>query len=294
MLRAVRFSGQLGFEIESETLRAITVKRQLLRNVSAERIQMELLKLMVSDHPEAIKIAYETKLTEIFLPEFDPMMVTPQNNPHHMYTVGVHTLHALTYIKANPILRLTILFHDIGKPATRSTDAKGIDHFYEHPRVSIEITENVLKRLKFDNKTIQLVTTLIQYHDTRFFDPAGKGRRHVRRMIHKVGTSLFPYLLDVMEADVKAQSTYMQEKKLSILAETRLVYLEILDAKDCLTLKDLKINGNHLKALGIREGKTIGAILKTLLAMVLEHPELNEYVYLEELALKIYAKLQEE
>ena len=96
-----------------------------------------------------------------------------------------------------------------------------------------------------------------------------------------------------MEADVRAQSDYYQAQKLSILQETWVAYEEILAAKDCLTLKDLKINGNQLKALGIREGKAIGAILNTLLSMVLEHPELNEYPYLKELALKIYRQLRQ-
>lgn len=293
MMRAVRFAGQLNFHIDDETLQAITKKRKLLYNVSVERIAMELLKMMISDHPEILRTAYEAKLTEIFLPEFDRMMETPQNNPHHMYNVGDHTLYALTYIAPNPILRLSILFHDIGKPATKTTDKQGIDHFYKHPKVSSDLAYDILKRLKFDNKTIDLVTTLILNHDTRFRDPAKTGRRHVRRTIQKVGPTLFPYLLDVMEADVKAQSPYMRKEKLSILDETRLVYQEIIDAGDCLSLKDLKINGNHLKALGIREGKMIGAILNTLLSMVLEHPELNEYIYLEELALKIYARLEE-
>ncbi|MBR0410220.1 MAG: CCA tRNA nucleotidyltransferase [Eubacterium sp.] len=294
MMRAIRFAGQLDFEIHEDTLRAIRTKRELLRNVSAERIQMELLKMMISDHPDIIRTAWEVKLTDIFLPEFNQMMITPQNNPHHRFTVGEHTLHALTCIPANPILRLAILFHDIGKPLTRSTDEEGIDHFYRHDKVSSQLTRVILKRLKFDNRTIDLVTTLILYHDTRFKDPRGNGRRQVRRMMHKVGPSLFPYLLKVMEADVRAQSTYMQEMKLDILAETEEACQEILAAEDCLSLKDLKINGNQLKDLGISEGKTIGSILNTLLSMVLEHPELNEYIYLEELALKIYARLTEE
>ena len=293
MLRAVRFAGQLNFQIEKNTLDAITLKRDLLRNVSAERIRMELLKMMISDHPEVLRTAYKTKLTEIFLPEFDRMMNTPQNNPHHMYTVGEHTLHALTYTRPNPILRLAVLFHDIGKPATRATDAQGIDHFYRHNEVSCELTKDILKRLKFDNNTIRLVTPLLLYHDTRFHDPLGSGRYHVRRIINEVGKNLFPYLLDVMEADVSAQSPYMQDMKLATLAETRIAYQEIIGAGDCLTIKDLKINGNQLKVLGIREGRIIGEILNRLLNMVLEHPELNKYVYLEEQALKIYkAKMQ--
>ena len=110
--------------------------------------------------------------------------------------------------------------------------------------------------------------------------------------MHSIGPTLFPYLLKVMEADVRSQSEYYQAEKLSILKETWEAYEEILEEKDCLSLKDLKINGNQLKALGIREGKVIGAILNTLLSMVLEHPELNEYSYLKELALKIYKQLR--
>lgn len=293
MLRAVRFAGQLNFKIEQGTRNAILVHHDNLKDVSAERIQMELLKLLISDHPEMLRDAWQTGLTGVFLPEFDQMMATPQNNPHHRYTVGEHTLHAICNIEANPVLRLTMLFHDIGKPSTRTTDEYGIDHFYNHYKQGAEMSRIILKRLKFDNKTTQLVSSLILHHDIRFRNPQDSGRRHVRKVIHSIGANLFPYLLKVMEADVRAQSDYYQAEKLSILAETEEVYHEILAAKDCLSLKNLKMNGNQLKALGIREGKMIGSILNTLLAMVLENPELNEYAYLKELALKIYRQLRQ-
>lgn len=291
MLRAIRFAGQLNFEIDPKTRSAISLKHAFLKDVSAERIQMELLKLLISDHPEALKEAYLTGLTGVFLPEFDRMMETPQNNPHHIYTVGEHTLHSVMYIEPNPVLRLAMLLHDIGKPAVKTTDEQGIDHFYNHDQVGCEMSREILKRLKFDNKTIQLVSTLIKHHDIRFRDPKTTGRRHLRKVIHSVGATLFPYLLKVMNADVSAQSSFLQEKKLAILRETEEVYQEILAARDCLSLKELKINGNQLKELGIREGKMIGAILNTLLSMVLEHPELNQYEYLKALALKIYETL---
>ena len=291
MLRAVRFAGQLNFRIEPATRLAITKKHRLLENVSAERIQMDLLKLMISDHPEVLREAWATGLTSVFLPEFDRMMDTPQNNPHHIYTVGEHTLHAVAFIEPNPVLRLTMLLHDVGKPSTRSTDENGIDHFYNHYQVGGEMSREILRRLKFDNNTIRLVSCLIEHHDIRFREPKGSGRRHVRRVIHSVGKTLFPYLLKVMEADVSAQSSYLQKEKLAILQETEEAYGEILTAMDCLTLKELKINGNQLKELGIREGKIIGSILNTLLTMVLENPQLNHYEYLKELALKIYAEI---
>ena len=280
MFRAVRFAGQLNFNIEKETLAAIEAQHAFLKDVSAERIQIELLKLLISGHPEMIRAAYETGLTSVFLPEFDRMMETPQNN------------HAVETIAPNPILRLTMLLHDIAKPETRSTDENGIDHFYNHNEAGAVLSKAILRRLKFDNQTTQMVTTLIAHHDIRFNDALGTGRKHVRRVIHSVGENLFPYLLDVMEADISAQSDFMRLKKLTALKETRQAYHEILAANDCLTLKDLKINGNQLKALGISEGKIIGAILNALLSQVLNNPELNDYEKLKELALKIYQEVQ--
>ena len=249
MFRAVRFAGQLNFNIEKGTLAAIEAQHAFLKDVSAERIQIELLKLLISGHPEMIRAAYETGLTSVFLPEFDRMMETPQNNPHHIYSVGDHTIHAVETIAPNPILRLTMLLHDIAKPETRSTDENGIDHFYNHNEAGAVLSKMILRRLKFDNQTTQMVTTLIAHHDIRF-------------------------------------------NELTALKETRQAYHEILAANDCLTLKDLKINGNQLKALGISEGKIIGAILNALLSQVLNNPELNDYEKLKELALKIYQEVQ--
>ena len=211
---------------------------------------------------------------------------------NHIYSVGDHTIHAVETIAPNPILRLTMLLHDIAKPETRSTDENGIDHFYDHNEVGAVLSKTILRRLKFDNQTTQMVTTLIAHHDIRFNDALGTGRKHVRRVIHSVGENLFPYLLDVMEADISAQSDFMRLKKLTALKETRQAYHEILAANDCLTLKNLKINGNQLKALGISEGKIIGAILNALLSQVLNNPELNDYEKLKELALKIYQEVQ--
>lgn len=293
MLRAIRFAGQLDFQIEAGTFAAIKKHARTLSRSSQERIRMELLKMLMSDHPEVIRLAYESGLTEVFLPEFDLLMKTEQKNPHHCYSVGEHTIHAICNISKNPVLRLTMLFHDIGKTATKTTDEYGIDHFYGHYKVSADMANQIMKRMKFDNNTTKLVCTLISYHDTRFQSALTSGRRQLRKVISHVTPTLFPYLLQVMEADLLAQSTYYREEKLANLAEAKLAFKEIMDNKDCLSIKELKINGNDLKALGITEGKVIGAILNTLLTMVLENPELNQYIYLEELALKIYRQLSE-
>ena len=116
MLRAVRFAGQLGFSITPETKEGVRTLAPSIQKVSAERIQAELVKLLVSDHPEEIRTAYELGLTAQFLPEFDRMMETGQQNIHHCYTVGEHTIHAVCGVRKDKVLRLTMLLHDVAKP----------------------------------------------------------------------------------------------------------------------------------------------------------------------------------
>lgn len=128
MMRAVRFSAQLGYAIEENTKAAVKELAPMIRKISAERIQAELVKLMVSDHPDYIRTAYETGITAQIFPEFDLCMKTEQNNPHHCYSVGEHILHTLAYVDADKVLRLGMLFHDIGKPGTLSVDEEGITH----------------------------------------------------------------------------------------------------------------------------------------------------------------------
>ena len=123
ILRGVRFAAQLGFDISEDTKEGMRELAPTLRNISAERIQVELVKMLTSDRPELLKMAWELKITQIFLPEFDRMMETIQETPHHMYNVGEHTLHAMKNVRADKILRLTMLLHDTGKPALKTMDA---------------------------------------------------------------------------------------------------------------------------------------------------------------------------
>ena len=284
MFRAVRFAGQLNFNIEKGTLAAIEAQHAFLKDVSAERIQIELLKLLISGHPEMIRAAYETGLTSVFLPEFDRMMETPQNNPHHIYSVGDHTIHAVETIAPNPILRLTMLLHDIAKPETRSTDENGIDHFYGHAQIGEELTAKILRRLKFDNDTIRNVRRLVLHHDDR---PATTSSS-VRRAANRIGADLFPLYLNVCRADILAQTKETQEPKLQNLSEIESIYEQILEKQQCFTLKQLAVTGRDLIAEGIPAGPRLGEILEKLLEEVLEEPEKNEREWLMSRALEIY------
>ena len=139
MMRAVRFSAQLGYRIDEGTRKAMTELAPNLQKISAERIQVELIKLVTSPHPDYLRIAYETGITAQILPEFDLCMKTVQNNPHHCYDVGEHILHSMLVVKEDKVLRLGMLFHDIGKPQTMTVDEKGITHNKKHPVVGAEM-----------------------------------------------------------------------------------------------------------------------------------------------------------
>lgn len=276
MMRAVRFSAQLGYEIEPATKDAIRKLAPNLTHVSAERIQVELVKLVESMHPDYLRVAYETGITRVVLPEFDLCMETEQHNPHHCYTVGEHMLHSMLAVSSNRYLRLAMLLHDIAKPEKKKTDEQGIDHFHGHQEASEEMAKVILRRLKFDNETIRIVSRLIGFHDYRF--PAE--RRSVRRAVWKVGEDLFPMLLQVKEADTMAQSLYEREEKLEWIAKVEKLYREILKDRECLSLKDLAVTGRDLIRAGCAPGPELGRILNEMLQDVLEHPEHNNQEYL--------------
>ena len=271
ILRAVRFSAQLNFPIEEETAEAVRELAPTLENISAERIQAELVKLLVSAHPERIQDAYELGITRIILPEWDAMAGVEQNTPHHKYDVAQHTLHALKYVKRDKILRLTMLFHDMGKPAKKTTDAEGIDHFHGHAELSAKMAKEILQRLKFDNDTIGKVTKLVKNHDRKIIPHA----KYVRRALCDLGEEIFLLLLEVKHADVMAQSTCRREEKLEELVRLREVYEEIKAADNCFSLKQLAVSGKDLIAAGITPGPAVGQTLSDLLDRVLEEPQLN-------------------
>ena len=276
IMRAVRFAAQLDYEIEDETKKAIKELAPTLSKISAERIQTELVKLLQSPHPEKIKMAYELGITAVILPEFDKCMDTPQENIHHMYNVGDHTVEAMKNVRPDKVLRLTMLMHDMGKPDTMEIDDEGVHHFYNHDLVSAEIAKKIFRRLKFDRDTMDRVCNLVLYHDYRFPPKASS----IRRAMARVGEEDFPLLFEVRYADTMAQSDFQRDDKLLVIEQCKAVYKEILDRKDCVNLKNLAVKGKDLIDLGIAPGKTLGNILSAMLMDVIEHPEHNTKEYL--------------
>ena len=272
MLRAVRFSAQLGFVIDEETKAAIQELAPNLEKISAARIQVELVKLLTSDHPDYLREAYETGITAIVLPEFDAIMKCEQKDALHEESVGEHTLRSLLNVEADKVLRLTMLFHDFGKPMTHSKSEEGVTRFFGHPDVSSELSKEIMRRLKFDNDTTDKVKKLTAVHD--LFVKNAPNR--VRRCMSKVGKELFPYFLKVRRANILAWKEDAQEKALSELLELETIYEGILEREECVCIKELSVDGKDLMAEGVKQGKQIGEILSDLLEIVLEEPEKNK------------------
>lgn len=273
ILRALRFSAQLDFEIDDRTKEAIRNQAEFLKDISAERINIELTKLLMSDHPERLITAYELGVTKIILPEFDAMMETPQINKHHAYNVGEHTVKVIKAVPKDKALRWAALLHDVAKPATHTNDGEW-DHFYGHNEVGVEMAREVLRRLKFDNTTIDRVKRLVYWHDY------GMGQlpkiKSFRKALNKMGKDLFEDYTYIKYADIMAQSDYHREDKLKNLEIIKGYYKEVLDKEQCVTLKDLAVTGKDLIDIGIKPGPELGKTLNMLLDKVLEDPELND------------------
>lgn len=276
IMRAVRFSAQLGYTIDENTFQAAKDLAPNLEKISKERIMSELNKLLVSPHPDRLRTAWEAGITRVILPEFDVCMETPQHNPHHLYTVGEHIIHSVQNVRPDRVLRLTMLFHDIAKPVCRTTDEKGIDHFHGHPEVGARMTNQILRRLKYDNETREKVVRLVRFHDMQM----GTTTRSVRRAVYKVGDDLFPLLMEVKLADIAAQSDFHRTEKITRINEWQRLYRQVKESRDALGIKDLAVNGRDLMDAGVHEGPEIGRLLNRMLQDVLDDPAHNSREYL--------------
>lgn len=263
ILRALRFSSVLGFEIEEETKKAIFNNRRLINNVSKERIFTELSKMLCGKNIKNVLTEYSSVLGEI-IPEINAMKGFEQHNFHHIYDVLTHT--AVVVENTPPLLnlRLAALFHDISKPLCFSLDSDGTGHFYSHVSKSAEIAEKVLTDLRCDNKTKDAVIRLVKAHDT----PIEESERIIKRRLNSLGEELFFDLIALKRADTAglAPEFAVRNAHFDRLEE---IAREILTKEDCFSLKHLAVNGNDLINLGLK-GKQIGETLKALLEAVID------------------------
>lgn len=274
VLRALRFSAQLDFTIEEKTYQAMQQRAEFLRDVSAERIRVELTKLLLSNHPELLaEVGYPCGITRVVLPAFDAMYETEQENPYHCYNVGMHCLKTVSCIEKTPLLRWTALLHDVGKTQTKTVDEKGIAHFYQHGSVGAPMAVRIMRDLKFDNDTIGRLKELIYWHDYNWGNQITT--KKVRRAAAKIGPDYMEDLLRLQRADVMAQSGLLRQEKLSLLDEVEQCYEQIQKEGQCITIKELAVDGRDLMGIGMKPGKELGAMLGWLLEQVIEQPGHN-------------------
>ena len=269
IMRCIRFASTLGFSIEKETKSAILNNISLLNNISIERITSEFIKLIDGKNSPEILQEYKDVFS-FFIPELKDTFNFEQHNPYHKYNVFTHTTES---IKNSPNLKikLTMLFHDIGKPKCFFLDENNIGHFYGHANISYSIAKEVFKRLKISTskdlskKDIEDILLLIKFHDV----PVNPTTKSIKKMLYKLkgDTNLFLDLLEVKKADTLAKSQIKREESLKTIKLCRNIFNDMLKENLCLCIKDLKLTGNDLKDLGY-EGKDIGILLNLLLKNV--------------------------
>lgn len=271
MLRAIRFASQLDFTIMPGTDREIHRQYKSLKNVSIERINSEFCKIVLSDS-FCVQLLLYKDIFSLFIPELKHMFDFPQNNPYHAYDVFTHTIHAIEKCESDDlIVRLAVFFHDFGKPYSYQDGEDGVRHFKGHGRVSADITDSIMKRLRFDNKTRKNVVELVHHHDATF----KVGKKYVKRWLNKIGENQFRRLLEVRKADIKGQKPNYEKERIEKVNSIEKLLEEVLREDECFSLKDLAVNGKDLMSIGYKSGKELGNTLNILLQMVIDEKCLN-------------------
>lgn len=268
IMRAVRFSSQLDFRIEKNTSDCVFRMKNLLNNISAERIRTELDKCVAGKNVYEVLMKYSSVI-EIFIPEIHNSIGFDQKSKYHKYTVWEHIAIAVSSACNDNTVRLALLLHDIGKPFSCQEDGQ-YRHFKGHAAVSAEMAQKILRRLKYDKATSSRVVTLISHHSDKF-----ESEKSIKKCISVIGSEAFFQLMEMKKADNLAKKEFCHER---IDGFNKIIdkAKEILNSEHCLNVRNLAVNGNDIKSIGA-DGKQIGSILSLLLEAVIEDKICNEY-----------------
>jgi poly(A) polymerase/tRNA nucleotidyltransferase (CCA-adding enzyme) len=292
MMRGVRFSTTLNFEIEKNTKEAIKKNSHLLKEISQERIRDEFLKMIMSDRAsDGIELLRELGLLKYIIPELEEGYEVGQNK-HHIYDCYQHNLLSLKFAcekKFNKYVRIAALLHDIAKPRAKQGDGPD-STFYNHEIIGAKMTNQILERLKFPKKEIEKIYKLVRFH-LFYYNVGEVGEASIRRLVRNVGAENMEELLQLRMADrigsgvPKAEPYKLRHFK----------YLIDKVAQDPISAKMLKVNGNDIITfLKITPGPKVGSILDILLSKVLENPENNTKEFLERQVEKLGALSDDE
>ena len=271
VLRALRFASVYDFEIDPATESAAREMADGLRSVAGERIREELLKLLCGPGAGRILRSYPDILS-VIIPEIAPMVGYDQQNHHHSYDLWEHTVRAMEGVPPDPVLRLTMLLHDTGKPEVRTTDEKGEGHYRKHQAASGVIAARAAETLRLDNATRERVVNLVIHHDIPLRTESGEintDRSFLLRRLNRFGEEDLRALFLIHRADRIATGYTTAEREDQRLRERMAALDALLAEKPCFTLKDLAVRGTDLKALGLK-GKQIGDTLQALLEAVMD------------------------
>lgn len=272
VLRTFRFACQLGFSIDFTTGMAAQSKSALLKNISKERINSELCKMIVTDYFPNIMLLYPVVWPQI-ISETQYMIGFNQANTYHDYDAWQHTSVALRHIASDDIIiKLAVFFHDFGKPHCYQEDADGTRHFKGHGKVSAQLADEIMLRLRFDNKTRHDVTELVHYHDATF----EVGAKYVKRWLSKIGVEQFKRLLVIRRADILGQKAVYSEVRLKKINAIELILETVLKNNECFSIRDLAVTGSDLLQIGYQSDKKLGQVLLELLQLVIDNEIPNE------------------
>ena len=270
ILRALRFALQLNFFIDEFTERSMFDNKELINNISIERINSEFVKMIDAECISSFVVYSYNRIISEFIPEVAPMVGFKQNNPYHYLDVFAHSgkvLETCRLYHADLITKLAAFFHDIGKPYCYQNDLNGIRHFKGHGKVSADMTDLIMRRLKFDNATREKVVQLVYYHDAYF----EVGKKYVRRWLNKIGIDQFKRLLNLRRADIMAQSELNKDKRLQKLNAINKCLEEVLAEKPAFSIRDLEIDGKDvMNLMHINEGKDVGRLLNKIMNLVID------------------------
>ena len=263
ILRGLRFASRLDFTVEPGTALAMVAERELLKNISAERIFTELKGILIG--PAAGRVLRQfVPVIFTILPELAPMEGFEQHSPYHDSDVWEHTLRALEASPADPVFRLALLFHDCGKPACFTRDETGRGHFYGHPQRSRALAEGALRRLRCDNATMERVLYLIEKHDTWLPET----EKNMRRFLLHEDADRVRDLLTVQRCDALAHAPLGRDPALRNIEKWERLLDSVLEDAPCLSLKTLAVSGSDLLSLGMPPGPAVGKLLREMLQQV--------------------------
>ena len=263
ILRGLRFSAVLGLELEPGTAAALRRSREGLRAVAAERIRTEFFKLLPGRRAAETLREYP-EVFGVFWPELLPMVGFDQRNRHHCYDVWEHTLHALEAVPEDPVLRCTMLLHDVGKPGCFTLDENGVGHFYGHPAAGSRMADGMLRRLKCASEFRETVVRLVEWHDKNI----PRTDKSIRRALRLLGEADLRRLILVKRADNMGQAPAYRERQ-GELDRAEEILDRLLAEDACFSLRQLAVKGGDLLALGL-SGPNLGAALEELLGRVVD------------------------